>query len=66
MREKVKNIHDFSRLPVLVEQMFSTMSYENGIGLAANQVGWKINLLVISTYHSEYDDINESHIFINS
>ena len=59
LREKVKNIHDFSRLPVLVEQMFSTMSNENGIGLAANQVGWKINLLIINTYHSEEDDINK-------
>ena len=66
LREKVKDIYDFSQLPVLVEQMFATMSNENGIGLAANQVGWKINLLVINTYHSEQDDINKSHVLINS
>ena len=40
------------------------MVKEHGIGLAANQVGWSLNLMVIDT--SNYEEEGDTCVFINS
>ena len=66
LRKKVKDITDFTSLPDMIEKMFNTMHEEDGIGLAANQVGWSLNLLVLDTSNLEGENYNEPYIFINS
>ena len=50
----------------MTEKMFNTMYEEYGIGLAANQVGWSINLLILDTSNLEGEEDSEPYIFINS
>jgi len=66
LRKKVEDITDFTKLPHLVEQMFNTMYEEHGIGLAANQVGYSLNLLVLDTSCLEGEEDSKPYIFINS
>jgi len=66
LRKKVKDITDFTSLPDMTEKMFNTMYEENGIGLAANQVGWSLNLLILDTRNLEGEEDSEPYIFINS
>ena len=66
LRKKVEDITDFKSLPYMAEQMFNTMYEENGIGLAANQVGWSLNLLVLDTSSLEGEEDSEPYIFVNS
>lgn len=47
LREKSQVVTDFSKLKKLSEDMFETMYAENGIGLAAPQVGELLQMLVI-------------------
>lgn len=47
LREKSLEVSDFSKLKKLSEDMFETMYAENGIGLAAPQVGELLQMLVI-------------------
>lgn len=47
LREKSVDVTDFSDLKKLSEDMFETMYAENGIGLAAPQVGELVRMLVI-------------------
>lgn len=53
LARKMQAVEDFSepRLRSLVQDMFDTMYEEEGIGLAANQVGVDLNLLVIDITH---------------
>ncbi len=64
LRKKARTIEDFTIIPEIVEKMFVTMKAEHGIGLAANQVGWNMNLLVIDTRN--YEEEGEHYIFVNS
>ena len=66
LRKKVINITDFTRLPELVEQMFITMHESHGIGLAANQVGHSINLLILDTSTIEDEEKSKPYILINT
>ena len=66
LRRKVDDITDFTSLPDMTEQMFNTMYEESGIGLAANQVGWSLNLSVLDTSNLEGEEDSEPYIFINS
>ena len=66
LRKKAELVTDFSSLPKMAEQMFDTMYEERGIGLAANQVGWCINLLVMDTSNIEGEEDSHSYVFINS
>ena len=66
LRKKVKDVLDFEHLPEFVEKMFITMRNEGGIGLAANQVGKSINLIVIDTSNTEGEEVNDANTFINS
>ena len=66
LRKKVKGVTDFTSLPDMTEKMFNTMYEEGGIGLAANQVGWSLNLLILDTSNLEGGENIEPSIFINS
>ena len=66
LRKKAELVTDFSSLPQMAEQMFNAMYEERGIGLAANQVGWCINLLVMDTSNMEGEEHNHPYVFINS
>ena len=47
LRKKCESVSDFSNLNTFIEDMFDTMYEEEGIGLAANQVGVDMNLFII-------------------
>ena len=47
LRKKVLTIEDFTIVPEMVKEMNKTMQIEHGIGLAANQLGWSLNLFII-------------------
>ena len=66
LRKPVKDISDFISLPDITEQMFNTMYHEGGIGLAANQVGLSLNLLILDTSNVDDEEDNSPYIFINS
>ena len=63
LRNKCSQVADFSKLSDLVDNMFDTMYEQEGIGLAANQVGVDMNLFVIDISHT--DDKEFPRIFIN-
>ena len=66
LRKKAEIITDFLSLPQMAEQMFDAMYKEKGIGLAANQIGWCINLLVMDTGNMEGEEDSHPYVFINS
>ena len=63
LRKKCKQVTDFSNLTSLIEDMFDTMYEEEGIGLAANQVGVDMNLFIIDIAHTDENEF--PRIFIN-
>ena len=63
LRKKCSKVTNFSKLSDLIDDMFDTMYEEEGIGLAANQVGIDLNLFVIDISHT--DDNEFPRIFIN-
>ena len=63
LRKKCQSLNDFSKLPKFVEDMFDTMYEEEGIGLAANQVGVDMNLFIIDIAHT--DEKEFPRVFIN-
>jgi len=64
LRTRCRNVDDFIKVSNLVEDMFDTMYEEDGIGLAANQIGEDLNLFVIDINHT--DETEQPRIFINS
>jgi peptide deformylase len=66
LRKKVEDVSDFTNLPYLVEQMFNTMHEERGIGLAANQIGYSLNLVVLDTSNLEGEEDCKPYILINT
>ena len=48
-------------LQTLIEDMFETMEHENGVGLAATQVGIALQLAVIDSY----DDVSQPMVIVN-
>ena len=52
LRKECKPVTDYSVLPKIIEDMFDTMYEEEGIGLAANQVGIDMNLMIIDVSHT--------------
>ena len=52
LRKKCKQVTDFSNLTSFIEDMFDTMYEEEGIGLAANQVGVDMNMFIIDIAHT--------------
>ena len=63
LRKKCNSVKDFSKLVSLLNDMFDTMYEENGIGLAANQVGFDMNLFIIDISGLEKDE--KTRVFIN-
>ena len=63
LRKKCQPVSDFSKLPVFIEDMFDTMYEEEGIGLAANQVGVDMNMFIIDIAHTNENEF--PRIFIN-
>ncbi len=58
LRKKAKEIEpDFKELDQLIDDMFETMYYADGVGLAAPQIGKSIRLIVIDA--SEIEDEND-------
>ncbi len=66
LRKKVEDVSDFTNLPYLVEQMFNTMHEGSGIGLAANQIGYSLNLVVLDTSNLEGEEDCKPYILINT
>ena len=66
LRKKVAEVEDFTDIPLKAQQMFDTMYEEGGIGLAANLVGWSLNLLVLDTSSMEEEEDAVSLIMVNS
>ena len=56
LRKVLESVDDFDSIQDLVPDMFDTMYEEEGIGLAANQIGVDLNLMVIDISHT-----NEFH-----
>ena len=68
MRKKVDQVIDFSQLDNLIDDMFDTMYNEKGIGLAANQVGVGLAILVFDIGDYEMDEEQSTstpRVFIN-
>ena len=63
LRKKCNSVKDFSKLESLLNDMFDTMYEDNGIGLAANQVGFDMNLFIIDISGIEEDE--KTRVFIN-
>jgi peptide deformylase len=63
LRKKASTIEDFGVLPDIVNEMYDSMYEAEGIGLAANQIGYDLNLFIIDITHT--DEAEESAEFIN-
>ena len=63
LRKKCAPVKDFSILGNLLDDMFDTMYELEGIGLAANQIGLNLNLMVIDISHT--DEIYPPIVFAN-
>lgn len=66
LRKKTSKVDDFTNLDSLIDDMFDTMYEEEGIGLAANQVGQNLNLMVLDVSHLEGFETVEPMVLINS
>ena len=64
LRKKCDSIKKFDELDIIIGQMFDSMYEEEGIGLAANQVGLDMNLFIIDITHTEEEE--DTYVFINS
>lgn len=63
LRKTCATVNDFSVLPDIVNEMYDSMYEHNGVGLAANQIGYDLNLFVIDITHTEEAD--EPAEFVN-
>lgn len=60
---------DYENLDTLIEDMFETMYFSKGVGLAAHQINRPIRLFVIdpTIFKEEYDDVEGGkRVFINA
>lgn len=63
LKKACQPLTDLSRLTSLVPDMFDTMYEAEGIGLAANQIGVNLNVMVIDVTHTE--EAEEPFVFVN-
>ena len=66
LRKKVSPVIDFTTLAPLIEKMFHSMNNENGIDLAANQLGWSLDIMIVDTLDCENEEDPGTYVFINS
>lgn len=70
LRKVAKDItSDYPDINQLIENMFETMAYASGVGLAAPQVGKSIRLFLVDAriYGDEYDNLKDfKRVFINA
>lgn len=60
LKEKCNDINpDYPDLKQLIENMWETMQYANGCGLAASQIGQPIRLFIVDS-KSTYENLNET------
>ena len=64
LRKKCQPVTDFPALVPIINDMLETMYEEEGIGLAANQIGLDLNLMVVDVSHAEESD--GPIVFVNS
>ena len=62
LRKRCNQVTDFSRLSDFIDDMFDTMYEEEGIGLAANQVGVDLNLFIIDISHASDNEFPRTFI----
>ena len=53
LRKVLEIVEDFDAIQDLVPDMFDTMYEEEGIGLAASQIGVDLNLMIIDISHAD-------------
>ena len=53
LRKVLEPVEDFEVIQDLLPNMFDTMYEEDGIGLAANQIGVDLNVMVIDISHAD-------------
>ena len=63
LRKKCNLVTDYRKIRSLINDMFDTMYEENGLGLAANQVGVDLNLFIIDL--SAIEENEKTHVFVN-
>ncbi len=63
LRKKCNLVSDYGKIGSLINDMFDTMYEENGLGLAANQVGVNLNLFIIDL--SAIEENEKTHVFVN-
>ena len=56
---------DYPELKELIANMFDTMYYANGVGLAAPQIGLPIRLFIVDTGEEEDGTPGYKRVFIN-
>jgi len=62
LRKKCVDINEkTTEIEELINNMFDTVKYSDGVGLSANQVNHPLNLFVVN-YQSESDNIEETFI----
>ncbi|MFC3561365.1 peptide deformylase [Pedobacter jamesrossensis] len=57
---------DYPELKQLINDMFDTMYYANGVGLAAPQIGLPIRLFIVDTGEDEDGNPGYKKVFINA
>ena len=57
---------DYPELKELIANMFDTMYYANGVGLAAPQIGLPIRLFIVDTGEDEDGNPGYKRVFINA
>lgn len=60
---RCRSVSDFSGLDRIYQDMLDTMYEEEGIGLAANQIGLDLNMLIIDVSH--IDETGGPQVLIN-
>ena len=63
LRKKCNLVTEYEKIGSLINDMFDTMYEENGLGLAANQVGVDLNLFIIDL--SAIEENEKTHVFVN-
>ncbi|MFH0920585.1 MAG: peptide deformylase [Fibrobacterota bacterium] len=66
LKKRTKEVKAFDELDALIADLFETMYHNDGVGLAANQVGESVSLFVLNaTYDRETKTGGTEEVFIN-